>query len=344
MDDLKIQVDAKKLEKSHAFTLQNGDIVRRNLITREYAHELLQKQIKTINIIPDNQTFITLMKILRTNHPDQFPEPSRVLELGEVEKVLMQYQEMNKYSEKIRELFLLQELSSKPHPVSGLRETIMPYNSKIELKDISRLRKYFSDNEPLEVRESEQGVLIVTIAMNQQDTLNTIMSATDLVARLEKHFNLDLAYEISEAIEKFRLNNPRLVVFGNYKFRGQTNDSEVNPKAQHTYLELRNLDIYMKSLFIDQVNLEEQREKLAKEIMRAYKEPYNVQKVDSKLPLSDLDKSKYLNLLDRLNRNFDRHNYLKLSIQLKMLESTYYVENLKNQLVNIEKLHAFDPK
>ena len=179
--------------------------------------------------------------------------------------------------------------------------------------------KQFSDNHPFECLETEKGILIVTISRDQTDTLNTIMAATDLVARLEKYFQLDLAYEIQEAIEKFKKNMPRLVVFGNYKYRNQDNKEVINGKARYTYLELRNMDIYLKSLFINQINLQENREKLAKEIMRAYNQPYSIKRVESKLPLKESEKRKFLNLLDKLDRHYSKEDYLKLSIQLKTL-------------------------
>jgi hypothetical protein len=100
----------------------------------------------------------------------------------------------------------------------------------------------------------------------------------------------------------------------------------------------------MKSLFIDQVNLQENREKLAQDIKMAYNQPYNVKSVESKLPLKEPEKKKIQNLLDKLDRYYSKENYLKLSIQLKCLEPAYHVSFLKNQLKNIYKLNSYSAK
>ena len=104
------------------------------------------------------------------------------------------------------------------------------------------------------------------------------------------------------------------------------------------------MDIYLKSLFIDQVNLQENRDKLAQEILGAYRQSYSIKRVESKLPLIESEKKKYQNLLDKLDRKYSKEDYLKLSIQLKSLEPIYHVSFLKNQLENIHKLHSFLPK
>ena len=60
--------------------------------------------------------------------------------------------------------------------------------------------------------------------------------------------------------------------------------------------------------------------------------------------LNLMEKSRILNMLDKLDRHFSKENYLKLSIQLKILEPAYHVSFLKNQLKNIYKLHSYSAK
>ena len=83
------------------------------------------------------------------------------------------------------------------------------------------------------------------------------------------------------------------------------------------------------------------REKLSQDILKAYNQPYSIKKVESKIPLKEIEKKKILNLLDKLDKNYSKEDYLKLSIQLKTLEPIYHIAFLKNQLANIHKLHSF---
>jgi len=344
IDDLQIQIDTADLEKSHVFSLKDGDIVKQKIVTKLHLYDLLNKQVKTVTIVPGEKQFSIIINFLRDRFPKIFPKPTNVFSLHQLETMISMYDEMNKYSTKKREIYLLQEIVTPPHPVTDKKDILIPYLSKINSKTIEKMNKQFSAGQTFDCLETEKGILIVTISRNQQDTLNTIMAATDLVARLEKYFQLDLAYEIQEALEKFQKNLPRLVVFGNYKYKDADNKDIINAKARYTYLELRNLDIYMKSLFIDQVNLQENREKLAREIRGAYNQPYSIESVESKIPLKEAEKKKFQDLLDKLNKYYSKEDFLKLSIQLKCLEPTHHVSFLKNQLQNIHKLHSFTTK
>ncbi|MBN2536198.1 MAG: hypothetical protein JXB88_25175 [Spirochaetales bacterium] len=342
IDEMQIQIETADLEKSHVFSLKDGDIVKHNLVTKNYLYELMNKQVNTVTIVPDEDQFSAMIGVLRERYPKIFPKPTNSFLMSQLESMLEMYDEMNKYSDKKRYVYLLQEITTPA--TSDKKEILVPYLTKLDIKTVQKIKKHYSDIHKIDCLETEKGILIITISRNQQDTLNTIMAATDLVARLEKHFQLDLAYEIPEAIEKFKKNMPRLVVFGNYKFKGEDNVETINAKARYTYLELRNMDIYMKSLFIDQVNLEENREKLAQEILSAYIQPYKVECIDSKAPLKESEKKKFQGLLDNLDRCYSRENYLKLSIQLKCLEPAHLISFLKNQLENIYKLHSFSTK
>lgn len=344
IDEMQIQIQTTNLEKSHVFSLKNGDIIKHNLVTKSYLYELMNKQVPTVTIVPDEDQFNAIIEVLRERYPKRFPKPTNSLSVNQLESMLEMYDEMNKYSEKKRYIYLLQEITTQSETAADKKEVFIPYLTQLDLKVIQRIKKKFSGNHRFECLETEKGILIITISRNQQDTYNTIMAATDLVARLERHFQLDLAYEVQEAIDKFLKNMPRLVVFGNYKYKGADNVETINAKARYTYLELRNLDIYMKSLFIDQVNLQDNREKLAQDIKQAYNQPYKVKSVESKLPLKESEKKKFQNLLDKLDRYYSKENYLKLSIQLKSLEPAYHVSFLKNQLENIYKLHSFSAK
>jgi hypothetical protein len=340
LDAMQIPIDTGDLEKSIAFTVEDGEVIKHTYLTSSYGLQLLKKQVVKINITPSAGLLQDILEHLRERHPLEYPRPTAILSLGELARITSQYEEMNLYSEKTREIYILQELLSKANPVAKRQQVLFPYNTKLNPKIVEKLLTVFPESERFDCLETENGVLLVTISRDQQDTLNTIMAATDLVARLEKHFKLDLAYSREEAIEKFRATKPKLVVFGNYKFKSESAQEEINEKARSTYLELRNIDIFLKSLFINQVNLEEHREKLAGEIMAAYRQPYNVTKTDSKSPLSDDEKKRFLGLLEKLNKNFTREEYLKLSIQVKTLEMSHVVSFIKNQLVNILKLHS----
>jgi hypothetical protein len=344
LDEMQIQIDMTNTETSPGFSVKDGGIVKHDLVTKSFLHERLSKQVNKVTIIPTEDQFFQLIGCLREKFPHIFPQPTNKLSLRQLDIMTMMHEEMNKYSSKKRYIYLLQEIVSERHPVTKKRKILFPYLMRLDPKTVGKIMKKYSEIQKLECLETEKGILIVTISRNQQDTLNTIMAATDLVARLEKYFQLDVAYEVQEAIDKFKNNMPRLVVFGNYKFQGPGNTEEINAKARYTYLELRNMDIYMKSLFINQVNLEENREKLAKEILKAYNQPYSIKKAEGKLPLKDGEKKKLLNLLEKLNKYYSKEDYLKLSIQIKCLEPIYHVSYLKSQLENIYKLHSFTAK
>ena len=340
LNQLQIALSTKHLERSHMFSLKSGQLIKHLILTKEYLNELAKKNISKLTITPDKNQFKIIISFLRSNFPDVFPKPSAEYTLSELEVQVKQFEEMNKYSNKKRYIRFQHEISDLVQHGSKKRNIIVPYNSVLDLKLVERMKKYCSYSEKLECFETEKGVLIITLFRSQEDTLNTIMAATDLVARLEKYFALDVAYEVKEAMDKYIQNQPRLIVFGNYKYRNQEGKDVINNKARYTYLELKNYDQYVKSLFIDQVNLKEQREKLAQEIMGAYKEPYVIQSVQSKKPLPENEKRKYLGLLDRLNKRYTREEYLKLSIQIKSLENRYQLSALRNQLQNIFKLHS----
>ncbi|MBN2441171.1 MAG: hypothetical protein JXJ04_07485 [Spirochaetales bacterium] len=344
IDEMQIQIDVTDIEKSHIFSLKDGEIVKHNLVTKKYLYELINKQVNKVTIIPDDEQFTTMITFLRERFPKIFPKPTNRLSLRQLETITLMQEEMNKFSDKKRYIYLLQEIVTKPDLATQKKEILIPYLTRLEPKIIQKIQKQFPDTYKLECLETEKGILIITISRDQGDVMNTIMAATDLVARLEKYFQLDLAYEIQEALDKFTNNMPRLVVFGNYKYMGPDNTEVINAKARYTYLELRNRDIYMKSLFIDQVNLQENREKLAQEILTAYNQPYSIKKVESKLPLKEADKKKFQNLLDKLDKYYTKEDFLKVSIQLKTLEPIFHVSFLKNQLANIHKLHSFTTK
>ncbi|MBN1696560.1 MAG: hypothetical protein JW881_03500 [Spirochaetales bacterium] len=340
LDELQISIETTNIERSHAFSLKNGQVIKQKLLTTSYIRELISRQINTITIHPDANQFSRIIQHLRASYPDQYPKPTNTFTIDELEALLTQYEEMNKYSEKKRYLILLQEITRPISADGRKRDVVVPYKAALNPAYILKMRKYETGNACYECFDTEQGILIITISRDEQDTLHTIMAAADLVARLEKYFKLDLAYSIPEAFEKFKANQPKLVVFGNYKYKNKNGDEVINAKARYSYLEIRNFDIYLKCLFIDQVNLQENREKLAQEILTAYKQPYTITISDSKVPLQEPDKKKYLNLLEKLNRQFSMEEYLKLSIQLKSIENTYQVAFLKNQLKNIHKLHS----
>jgi hypothetical protein len=340
LDAMQIPIDTANLEKTTAFTVEDGEVIKHTHLSTQYGYQLLKKQIDKINIIPDPALLQDILLHLRERHPLDYPKPTTLLSLRELAVLTVQFEEMNNYSEKVREVYILHELLSKAHPVTQRRQVIFPYNTRLNPKIVEKLLTIYSETEKFDCLETENGVLLVTISKDQTDTMNAIMAAADLVARLEKHFKLDLAYSREEAIEKFRSGKPKLVVFGNYKFKSASGQEEINDKARFTYLELRNMDVFLKSLFINQVNLEENREKLAGEIMAAYKQPYNFTKAEGKTPLSEDEKKKFLTLLEKLNKNFSREEYLKLSIQIKCLEPVHVVSFIKNQLQNIHKLHS----
>jgi hypothetical protein len=339
LDSLQIPIDASSLEKSIAYTVEDGEVIKHAHLTMTFGYQLLKKQVDKISIIPGTSLLQDILTLLREKHPGDYPKPTAMYSVRDLATLIPQYEEMNNYSEKVREIYILQELLAKPHPVTKQQQIIFQYNTRLNPKIVEKLQSLYPESEKFDCLETENGVLLVTISKDQQDTLNTIMAATDLVARLEKHFKLDLAYSREEAIDKFKFGKPRLVVYGNYKFKSDSGAEEINDKARSTYLELRNIDIFCKSLFINQVNLEENKEKLAGEIMAAYKQPYNITKSESKIPLSDDEKKKYLSLLEKLNKNYTREEYLKLSIQIKTLEQVHLVSFIKNQLLNIHKLH-----
>ena len=340
LNKLEIPIAPKQIEKTHVYALKKGQVVKHSILTKDYIYDLLKKQIKRISIVPNQEQFSILIKYLRSKYPKEFKKPTHIYTLHELETRIALYEKMNEMSDKKRHIILLQDISSTDDLNTDKRETIIQYNTELYSKHIEKMKKHHFSSVKYQCLETENGILIITISKDQQDTLNTIMAATDLVARLEKYFILDLAYEIKEAIDKFKVNQPHLVVFGNYKCKDKNGNDVINRKARYTYLELRNYDIFLKSLFIDQINLHENRDKLANDIMIAYKQPYVLKDVDSKRPLSVRDKKKYLDLLDRLNRNFSREEYLKLSIQIKTLNHVYQVSYLQNQLTNIYKLHS----
>jgi hypothetical protein len=340
LDPMQIPIDSANLEKSIVYTVEDGEVIKHVHLTAAFGYQLIKKQIDKINIIPNPGLLQEILALLRERHPNDYPKPTATYSVRELATIVVQYEEMNNYSEKLREIYILQELLSKAHPVTKHQQVIFPYNTRLNPKIVERLQSIYPESERFDCLETENGVLLVTISKDQQDTLNTIMAATDLVARLEKHFKLALAYSREEAIEKFKYQKPRLVVFGNYKFKSESGQEEINDKARSTYLELRNIDVFLKSLFVNQVNLEENKEKLAGEIMAAYKQPYNITKAESKVPLPDEEKKKYLSLLEKLNKYYTREEYLKLSIQIKTLEQSHLVSFIKNQLLNIHKLHC----
>jgi hypothetical protein len=339
-DELGISIEITNIEKSHAFSLKNGQVVKQKILTGEYLKELMLRKIEAITIYPDADQFARIMQHLRSKFPEQYPKPTNIFTIDDLESRIVQYEEMNKYSEKKRYIILLQEISRQLTPDGRRREIVVPYKTALNSAYIQKIKKCQSEVGTYECFDTEQGILIITISRDEQDTLNTIMAATDLVARLEKYFKLDLAYSIPEAFEKYKTSQPKLVVFGNYKYKNKQGEEEINAKARYSYLELRNYDIYLKCLFIDQVNLQENRQKLAQDIMMAYKRPYTIKFPDSKIPLNETEKKKFLNLLDKLNRQFSKEEYLKLSIQLKTIENAYQVAFLKNQLKNIYKLYS----
>jgi hypothetical protein len=94
LDTMQVPIDTANLEKTLAFTVEDGEVIKHTHLTAAYGIQLLKKQVDKINIMPEPGLLADILVQLRERHPVDYQTPTGIYSLRELATLTMQFEEM----------------------------------------------------------------------------------------------------------------------------------------------------------------------------------------------------------------------------------------------------------
>ncbi len=322
IDEMEIHYDRKDAKIVQLISAFRDKFDFHGIFNQEHIQFLTSQNITMFPILSNKM----ILDRLREKFPAHFPKPNASMTIKEIIQATEEYVNMNTKTTKKRRLIILEDVIYYDLRL-GRGIKIIPYNSMTSEKSIEILKKYADHDKPIEVLDSENGVLVFI------PDVKDFKLKIDLFAILATFdFPIYDAATLKEAMALYKEKTPKLVIIANL---------DTNIDAKEFLIELEEYDPYVKKMNYTETpatNRNKEISRIKHHYLAGYKEIIEMLKDNElKESLPEEIKKTILNSIKELESNFSPLQFYEKAFALKQFGRYFNIKMYWNMMLNLKK-------